>query len=197
VSDGSSSLNKETCAIKPLILALCLGLGLPGAAFAEGIAWEVAGLAPGTVITSRNSEGIWSTLTARGRDGRGYRFDARAGRDGRGPVGVTLWYDAKGQVLRAAYADGNVAIYHPHDCSRTLGTCRFAEQRSNGETVVRVTVRRRTGGGVSVTERDAASGEVIAKGAATLDKTGLAVTSWYHPSGFRKITTEVVSVTPP
>ena len=161
--------------MKRLIIAVAMLVS--GPALANPLALDVESLSNGVVQTIKLGDGRYSTITYEKDGAGGYRFLRRLGDDlDNLSAQATVTITADGQWTSQVRVGEKPILYEPHNCVRTLGSCRYVIRvGETGRTfrVQRVTEPNNEGGYDYKLYVDTATGnEVAEQGSFILDERG-------------------------
>ena len=137
------------------------------------IRWKPELLNTGDYVTVDQSRSGRIHHVYSGRQGNNYVINSYRGATPTGTPAFTTLLDRNGNYLIWERADGYQVRYEPHDCTRTLGKCRYTEIRPNDERVrwTRITTATETGFKYVETDRN---GERKVSGEISIDERGFA-----------------------
>ncbi len=84
----------------------------------------------GTTLEYETPQGVFRVHYA-GRDGKLYLFENSRDASKGAPLAVKNWVQRDGQTVRVRQ-NGETLRFRPHDCSYTIGTCKFTVSSSKG-----------------------------------------------------------------
>ncbi len=157
-------------------LVAALLIGTPVAA--QDITAKLAELAPNSKLVLKSGTSHYTHVFL-GRGADGFDHKVVSGSDPDGPLTLfTYVRDEAGQLIASENRDGRRTTYTPHNCQRTLGTCRFS-QETDGVTreMERNTVR--TASGIAYEQSEIKGDEriLLFTGEETHDSLGMVETS--------------------
>ena len=137
------------------------------------IRWKPELLNTGDYVTIDQSRSGRIHHVYSGQEGSNFIITSYRGASPTGTPAFTTLLDRNGNYIRWARSDGYEVRYRPHDCTRTLGKCRYTEIRPNDDHIkwTRTTIVTPTG--FKFTEIDQ-SGARQVSGEITLDEYGIA-----------------------
>lgn len=150
---------------------------LPITAAAQDITWNLSKLSPGDYVVQKSRPNGTVIHQFQGKAGRYYVVQTYRGSGAARELTLTSYLDRNGNHVRAVYPDGFTYRYTPHNCGRTLGTCRFFVKLSDGRRYQRSLVTSVQGDRVSFVEYDA-QGNWSDKGWFRIDALGTALTGF-------------------
>ncbi|PRY80337.1 hypothetical protein CLV80_101189 [Yoonia maritima] len=169
------SYSRQDRRIKLKILApLILTSTIAACAVPVGdIRWKPELLSPGDYVSVDQSRSGLIHHMYKGRQGNDYLIESYRGPSPTGTPAFTTRLDGNGNYLSWQRSDGYEVRYQPHDCTRTLGKCRYTEIRPNDERIrwTRITTATDTGFKYVETDRN---GERRVSGEIAIDERGIA-----------------------
>ncbi len=140
-------------------------------AYAKDIRWKPELATIGDYVTIDQSQGGRIHHVFKGKSGRAFIIESFRGRSPQGVSVFTTYLDKNGNYLRWVRADGFEIRFKPHDCTRTIGRCKYTEIHSDGKRNNRTRVTKVTRTGFSFQEYDH-EGKFLFGGRITLDERG-------------------------
>ncbi|MEM7723664.1 MAG: hypothetical protein AAF376_15025 [Pseudomonadota bacterium] len=156
--------------------AMVIGLilsALAGSVHAQDIRWMPETMTPGDYVTIDQSDGGLIHHVYAGQVGGSYVLQSFRGSAPGGEPVFTTYLDRDGNYLRWVWNDGFEVVYTPHDCTRTLGRCQYAQVGSDGVREVRLRITQATRRGFEFQEYDV-DGQRLFGGWIELDARGMA-----------------------
>lgn len=164
--------------LRPICLAAALVAATATASFAvtKDIAWKTDRMAPGSSLVLRNDDGTVFTHLRRHADDGEVRFDTFAGNGPRAQFIGTYFTNDRGEVTRTLSKDGELTLFTPHRCMRTVGECRYTITHSDGVKENRVRITQATSKGLKFKEYGRHG--LMHSGEQTLDRMGSNMAGW-------------------
>ncbi|WP_162617560.1 hypothetical protein [Yoonia maritima] len=137
------------------------------------IRWKPELLSPGDYVSVHQSRSGLIHHMYNGRQGKDYLVESYRGQSPTGTPAFTTRLDGNGNYLSWQRSDGYEVRYQPHDCTRTLGKCRYTEIRPNEERIRWTRITTATNIGFKYVETDT-NGERRVTGEIAIDERGFA-----------------------